>query len=231
MINISRPLCRGRLITLDDGKEHWVLFKYERLTNLCYWCGCPTHVDRDCEFWIESEGSLKPEDQQFGLWLRALPFQASRKKVVMMPSFFAKKCQSLPRQPPSTPHSQPQLTVLQTPTVYPSIPFGSVNETTENPRTQSCIGTTPPEVPGKPMVPFTPNLPNQTNFEDLIRDIDRDINRYDSEATALQNSNDIPPALNPNISSPPSHHSSPIPDRPGNQLNRPTPLSDLSKGI
>ena len=63
VIDISRPLCRGRLIALDDGKEHWVLFKYERLTNLCYWCGCTTHIDRDCELWIENEGSLNLADQ------------------------------------------------------------------------------------------------------------------------------------------------------------------------
>ena len=105
VIDISRPLCRGRLITLDDGKEHWVSFKYERLTNLCYWCGCTTHVDRDCELWIESEVSLNPEDQQFGPWLHAPPFQASRKKVITVPGFYAKKSQSLPRQHPSTPFS------------------------------------------------------------------------------------------------------------------------------
>ena len=46
-IDISQPLCRGRLITLDDGKEHWVAFKYERLPNLCYWCGRLTHDDKD----------------------------------------------------------------------------------------------------------------------------------------------------------------------------------------
>ena len=105
MIDISRPLCRGRLITLDDGKEHWVSFKYERLTNLYYWCGCTTHVDRDYELWIESEGSLNLADQQFGPWLRAPPFQASRKKVITVPGFYAKKSQSLPRQHHSTPLS------------------------------------------------------------------------------------------------------------------------------
>ena len=62
-IDTSRPLCRGRLINLDDGKEHWVSFKYERLTNFYYWCGCATYVDRDCQLWIESEGSLNPADQ------------------------------------------------------------------------------------------------------------------------------------------------------------------------
>ena len=36
-IDISLPLCRGRLISIN--KDTWVSFKYERLSNLCYWCG------------------------------------------------------------------------------------------------------------------------------------------------------------------------------------------------
>ena len=37
-VDISKPLCRGRVISLENGKEIWVSFKYERLSNLCYWC-------------------------------------------------------------------------------------------------------------------------------------------------------------------------------------------------
>lgn len=35
-VNISLPLCRGRLITLDNNEVQWVSFKYERLPNFCY---------------------------------------------------------------------------------------------------------------------------------------------------------------------------------------------------
>ena len=35
-IDISKPLCRGRVISLDSGKELWVPFKYERLPSLCF---------------------------------------------------------------------------------------------------------------------------------------------------------------------------------------------------
>ena len=38
-LNISKPLCRGKVITLDGGKDLWIPFKYERLPNLCYWWG------------------------------------------------------------------------------------------------------------------------------------------------------------------------------------------------
>lgn len=49
MVDISKPLCHGRVISLENGKELWVSFKYERLPNLYYWCGCLTHADRDCD--------------------------------------------------------------------------------------------------------------------------------------------------------------------------------------
>ncbi|XP_075655025.1 uncharacterized protein At4g02000-like [Castanea sativa] len=57
-IDISQPLCRERVISLDNGKKLWVPFKYERLPSLCFWCGCMTHDDRDYDLWVESKGSL-----------------------------------------------------------------------------------------------------------------------------------------------------------------------------
>lgn len=61
--DVSKPLCRGRIISLADGRAQWVSFKYERLPNICYWCGCLTHDDRDCNIWIDSEGTLDPDSQ------------------------------------------------------------------------------------------------------------------------------------------------------------------------
>ena len=81
-IDVSKPLCHGRVISLDSGKELWVSFKYKRLPNICYWCGCLTHNDKDCEQWVESEGSFSTESQQFGSWIHAPPFIPSRKNVI-----------------------------------------------------------------------------------------------------------------------------------------------------
>ena len=36
VIDISKPLCRGRVISLSKGEQNWVSFKYERLPNICY---------------------------------------------------------------------------------------------------------------------------------------------------------------------------------------------------
>ena len=35
-IDISKPLYRGRRISLSQGEQSWVSFKYERLPNICY---------------------------------------------------------------------------------------------------------------------------------------------------------------------------------------------------
>ena len=67
----------------------WVSFRYERLLNICYWCGSLLHDDRDCERWIESEGTLKADQREFGPELRAQPFVASKKSVVSVPGYYA----------------------------------------------------------------------------------------------------------------------------------------------
>ena len=70
VIDVSLPLCRGRMISFDEGDEAWVSFKYVRLPNICYWCGCLNHSDKDCDRWIEGDGSLKDEDKEYGPWIR-----------------------------------------------------------------------------------------------------------------------------------------------------------------
>ncbi|XP_023897899.1 uncharacterized protein LOC112009795 [Quercus suber] len=78
-LDVTIPLCRGRLVSIGRDKEVWVSFKYERLPNICYWCGCFDHDDKDCEKWLNSEGTLTPDQREFGPTLRAAPFFSSRK--------------------------------------------------------------------------------------------------------------------------------------------------------
>lgn len=63
-MDISLPLCRGCLISLEYWEQVWIMFKYERLPNICYWYGCLDHDNKDCDVWIENEGTLSEEDQQ-----------------------------------------------------------------------------------------------------------------------------------------------------------------------
>ena len=77
LVDITLPLCRGRVISFPNGSKSWVNFKYERLPNMCYWCGRLDHNDRDCELWIESKGTLTTEQQQFGSGLRAPSYKTA----------------------------------------------------------------------------------------------------------------------------------------------------------
>ena len=90
MVDISQPLYRGRMVTLDDNTELYVSVKYERLPNLYYQYGRLTHNDRDCDHWIESEGSLTDADKEYGAWLKALPWSGARNYVVEVPGFYSK---------------------------------------------------------------------------------------------------------------------------------------------
>ena len=87
-LDVFQPLCRGKIIKLEDGEKVWVNFRYEHLPNICYWCGCFDHGDRDCDFWIQSKGTLKPEQQQFGSWIRASQLGATKKSVVRVSGFY-----------------------------------------------------------------------------------------------------------------------------------------------
>ena len=69
LIDISLPLCRGKLITMEDGGKIWIGFKYERLPNFCFECVCLNHSDQNCELWIESKGTLTCQSSNNLTWL------------------------------------------------------------------------------------------------------------------------------------------------------------------
>jgi len=91
VIDITKPLCRGLKITLDGGNTGWVSFKYERLPSICYWCGYLIHRDKDCDLWINSEGTLTEKDRKYGVRLRAPLSNQIRKTTVVVPGFYQQK--------------------------------------------------------------------------------------------------------------------------------------------
>ena len=85
LIDVTLPLCRGRLITMENGVKNWIRFKYERLPNICFWCGRLTHSDKNCDLWIDNKGTLSPDQQQFNSSLKASPYSAKGKNVIFVP--------------------------------------------------------------------------------------------------------------------------------------------------
>nr|XP_023889748.1 uncharacterized protein LOC112001798 [Quercus suber] len=90
-VDITKALCRGRRVSWSSDSEGWVSFKYERLPNICYWCGQLSHDDKDCSHWLQSNGTLAVEDRQFGPWIRAAQFNYSKKTVVEVQGYEVSK--------------------------------------------------------------------------------------------------------------------------------------------
>ena len=81
-VDVSRPLCRGRKVNFEDDLEGWVSFQYERLPNICFWCGMVSHDDKECELWLKSNENLPPERQQYGHWIKASLFSPGKRQVI-----------------------------------------------------------------------------------------------------------------------------------------------------
>ena len=94
-VDITQPLCRGRKIVFDEKEEGWVAFQYERLPNLCFWCGMLSHDDKDCEIWLKSKGSLPVEQQQYGHWIRASQFSPVCRQYVEVKGYESRGPQTL----------------------------------------------------------------------------------------------------------------------------------------
>ena len=84
-IDVSKPLSRGRRIVLDEDIETWVAFKYEKLTNFCYWCGMVSHEEKECEKWLAGKGSNPHKQQEYGAWLRATPYNPRNSPYMTVP--------------------------------------------------------------------------------------------------------------------------------------------------
>ena len=85
-IDISKPLCKGRVVRMGGTKKGWVDFCYKRLPIFCYWCGKLDHDDRDCPLWIDSKESLVIKERQFRPWLHANTERLQRPQVAEVPT-------------------------------------------------------------------------------------------------------------------------------------------------
>lgn len=72
-MDLREPFSDEITLEKDGGHVITLLVKYERLPNICYYCGRVGHVERDCERKEEDEGTYG-----FGEWMRASPWKASR---------------------------------------------------------------------------------------------------------------------------------------------------------
>ena len=116
IVDISQPLCRGRVVTLENGTKSWVSFRYERLPNLCYCCGCLDHGDKDCEVWLRSDSNLDFRRKKYDSSIRAKLVYSSNKNVIHVPGF-AESRKSRVEKPSLLNRDRPQATVTASETV------------------------------------------------------------------------------------------------------------------
>ena len=188
LVDTSQPLCRGRKICLEDGKVGWVRFKYERLPNLCYWCGLLTHSDKDCDLWVQSRGSLTESDQQYGGWLRASSANSKKCSVVRVEGSVGSTDKEVHSSSLARGEEMDTSEIVV-------VDRCKENENQENLREeQPALKIN--EVDPDPMP--EQNLKVQQNFEDNLNEIDVELARFDSNAVC-EGSNGVCEGVNAGI--------------------------------
>ena len=184
-VDVTQPLCRGRVVNLEEGDRVWVSFKYERLPIICYWCGRLDHDDRDCLKWIESKGSLTPHDKQFGSFMHATETVNSRKTILHVSGFFEDRgsrqanrekpqeslcnCSDTPSQPETAP---PPPTSAQSDMETPDLAENAINTVVTN---MNLIGSANHSIPEN-----MGHTINKEIFSQQLLDIDLALQKYES---------------------------------------------------
>ena len=181
-IDICLPLCRGRVITLENGEKAWVRFQYERLPNFCYWCGRLDHGDKQCNLWIRSKGSLSTDKQQFGSFLKVAPYKRGSKNVFYVPGWFEKE----------TIGEEKGEAVVPGPVeaelggkVINSNSFLNSESTTILGNDESLREVSVEEIlsPVQPPSKLSELIPIESSFLSKLSEIDEDIRKFDSETS------------------------------------------------
>lgn len=88
-IDISKPLKKGCWLSLSSGKRSWIQFKYDRLPDFCYVCGCLTHLEHDCDRVIHCKLTNEEVSYDYGQSLRADGLKYVKNLAVSSPSISA----------------------------------------------------------------------------------------------------------------------------------------------
>ena len=62
---------RGKMLSLVEGGKVLAMFRYERLPDFCYVCGCLDHQELDCDMVIQSKKRGRKIQREYGSWLKA----------------------------------------------------------------------------------------------------------------------------------------------------------------
>ena len=186
LIDITRPLCRGRIISLSNNDDRFISFKYERLLNICYWCGLVSHYEKECSLWLSSKRSLNADDQQFGPWIRATQINPTRKSVMEVKGFDKPSIQHHSRVTSKTRASSSSVQAGMSPSSVQACDIALM------PVSGSAIGTTAGDV-SRPVLEMVP-VGVEGQSEPVCYDEDRlqQIIATTQEVDATLDSNNVP---------------------------------------
>lgn len=69
LMDITKPLRRGMMMKIGVKEAREIIFKYERLGNVCYMCGCLDPLLKECE----DDEDVDIDNLSYEPWLRASP--------------------------------------------------------------------------------------------------------------------------------------------------------------
>ena len=70
-INTSKPLKRGKMISVEGGGRVLVMFRYERLPDFCYVCSKLDHHEHDCDEAVRLKKEGRKVKREYGAWMKA----------------------------------------------------------------------------------------------------------------------------------------------------------------
>lgn len=186
IVDITQPLCRGIVVTLENGMKTWVSFKYERLPNLCYWCGCVGHDDKDCVVWLHSVGNLELSKKKHDSSIRVKPVYSSSKSAIHVPGYFESIKKRLVKHTPLSKGNPPVAVQKTAPKVPNSITFDKVSENLGPNITTNCSNPTRLVV-SNPVIDSDSLDPNngREDFLEKIEEIDKDMGRFELSETEV----------------------------------------------
>ncbi|XVF87992.1 hypothetical protein PTKIN_Ptkin19aG0013200 [Pterospermum kingtungense] len=71
LLNITKPLARGKMQNMGQSGRRLAKFKYERMPDFCYYCGHLDHQEQDCVEVISMLRDGGKAERLYGPWLRA----------------------------------------------------------------------------------------------------------------------------------------------------------------
>jgi hypothetical protein len=163
---------------MSKGREGWVSFKYERLPNFCYWCSVLTHEEKDCEYWLQNHERLNKTDQGYGPWLKAEQDRPNRKVEVHVEG----RNQSNANRPKTHQKTTSEIFVPPSPAVK-----------SPNPKAMPCSSKEKAAKPGLDPKSSEVKEVHKANFEEQLREIDREMGFLNENLDVLNVAENLSP--------------------------------------